>query len=176
MLQLNFSPFPILESERLCFRKLTNEDAPEILALRGNPETMQFIPRPLITDFDGALAHIKMINDKIDENVGINEGFVDGKVEGLNDGNGDNDGRLVGRDVGHSYLWKNKAQEIGCSANVTRERVITERPNYIYSCPKCKATISSFRIFRKEKACRKCCEQYNHGIFTRQFLFKLVNQ
>ena len=56
MLQLNFSPFPILESERLCFRKLTITDAPEILLLRGNPETMKYIPRPLITDIDGALA------------------------------------------------------------------------------------------------------------------------
>ena len=72
MLQLNFSPFPILESERLCFRKLTITDAPEILLLRGNPETMKYIPRPLITDIDGALAHIKMINDKIDENIDIN--------------------------------------------------------------------------------------------------------
>lgn len=72
MLQLNFSPFPILESERLRFRKLTNEDAPEVLVLRGNPENMQFIPRPLITDIEGALAHIKMINDKIDENLDIN--------------------------------------------------------------------------------------------------------
>ena len=72
MLQLNFSPFPILESERLRFRKLTNEDAPEILALRGNPETMKFIPRPLVVDIEGALAHIKMINDKINENLDIN--------------------------------------------------------------------------------------------------------
>ena len=72
MLQLNFSPFPELESKRLRFRKLTNEDAPEILKLRGNPETMKYIPRPLITDIDGALAHIKMINDKIDENIDIN--------------------------------------------------------------------------------------------------------
>lgn len=72
MLQLNFSPFPILESERLRFRKLTNEDAPEILALRGNPETMKFIPRPLTTNIDEALAHIKIINDKIDENLDIN--------------------------------------------------------------------------------------------------------
>ena len=72
MLQLNFSPFPLLESERLSFRKLTNIDAPEILALRGNPETMKYIPRPLITDTEGALAHIKMINDKIDENIDIN--------------------------------------------------------------------------------------------------------
>jgi ribosomal-protein-alanine N-acetyltransferase len=72
MLQLNFSPFPILESERLRFRKLTNEDAPEILVLRGNPETMKFIPRPLTTNIDEALAHIKIINDKIDENLDIN--------------------------------------------------------------------------------------------------------
>jgi len=72
MLQLHFSPFPILESERLCFRKLTDEDAPEVLALRGNSKTMQFIPRPLIVDVEGALGHIKMINDKIDENLDIN--------------------------------------------------------------------------------------------------------
>lgn len=72
MLQLNFAPFPILTSERLRFRKLTENDAPEILNLRGNPETMRFIPRPLITDLEGALAHIKMINDKIDENTDIN--------------------------------------------------------------------------------------------------------
>ena len=72
MLQLNFSPFPILESERLCFRKLTPEDAPEILVLRGNPETMKFIPRPLATNIEEAQAHIKIINDKIDENIDIN--------------------------------------------------------------------------------------------------------
>jgi ribosomal-protein-alanine N-acetyltransferase len=72
MLQLNFSPFPELESKRLRFRKLTNADAPEILVLRGNPETMQFIPRPLIKDIEGALAHIKMINEKIDDNIDIN--------------------------------------------------------------------------------------------------------
>lgn len=72
MLQLNFSPFPILESERLHFRRLTDTDAPEIFALRSNPETMKFIPRPLTADIEDALAHIKLINDKIDENLDIN--------------------------------------------------------------------------------------------------------
>ena len=33
---------------------------------------MKYIPRPLIISIDGALAHIKMINDKIDENIDIN--------------------------------------------------------------------------------------------------------
>lgn len=69
---MQFTPFPILKSERLRFRKLTNADAPEILELRGNPQTMKFIPRPLLNDIEGALAHIKVINDKIDENLDIN--------------------------------------------------------------------------------------------------------
>lgn len=72
MLQLNFTPFPLLESKRLRFRKLTDADASEILELRGNSETMRFIPRPLITDAESALAHIKMINDKLTENTDIN--------------------------------------------------------------------------------------------------------
>lgn len=72
MLQLNFSPFPILESERLHFRRLTDADAPEIFALRSNPETMKFIPRPLATNIEDALVHIKIINEKIDENQDIN--------------------------------------------------------------------------------------------------------
>ena len=72
MLELNFNPFPILASVRLNYRKLTEADAPEILALRGDSETMRFIPRPLLTDINGALAHIKTINDKIEENSDIN--------------------------------------------------------------------------------------------------------
>lgn len=72
MLQLNFSPFPILESERLRFRKLTDADAPEVLELRGNPEAMRFIPRPLLTSVEEAVDFIKMINNKIDDNIDIN--------------------------------------------------------------------------------------------------------
>ncbi len=72
MLQLNFSPFPVLKSARLEFRKLTDADAPEILNLRGNPDTMKYIPRPLTNNLEDALAHIKMVNDKIDENKDIN--------------------------------------------------------------------------------------------------------
>ncbi|MGV7106715.1 GNAT family N-acetyltransferase [Flavobacterium sp. U410] len=72
MLQLNFNPFPNLESERLSFRKLNKEDAPEVLKLRGNTEIMKYIPRPLTTTLQEALDYIKVINDKIDENVDIN--------------------------------------------------------------------------------------------------------
>ena len=72
MLELNYKPFPILESERLRFRKLTDADVDEVIALRGSKQNMQFIPRPLITNTEEALAYIKMINDKIEENTDIN--------------------------------------------------------------------------------------------------------
>lgn len=72
MLQPNFSPFPVLESERLHFRALRDTDVNEIFALRSNPDLMQYIPRPLLTKQEEALEHIKMIQDKIESNEGIN--------------------------------------------------------------------------------------------------------
>ena len=71
-LNINFNPFPVIETERLILRRLSNDDMNEILELRGNPETMKFIPRPLAKTTDDALAHIKIINDNIDSNEGIN--------------------------------------------------------------------------------------------------------
>lgn len=46
MLTVNFAPFPNLETERLLLRRVDNNDIEEILALRSNPETMKYIPRP----------------------------------------------------------------------------------------------------------------------------------
>ncbi|MBS7786749.1 GNAT family N-acetyltransferase [Flavobacterium sp. CYK-55] len=72
MLSFNFSPFPNLETSRLLLRRVTADDAQQIFALRSNPETMKFIPRPLVTNIDEALEHFKMIDDKINSNEGIN--------------------------------------------------------------------------------------------------------
>lgn len=72
MLALQFTPFPILHSERLSFRKLELSDAAQIFKLRSNPETMKYIPRPIQINIDEAKAHIKMINEKIESNTDIN--------------------------------------------------------------------------------------------------------
>lgn len=72
MLTINFHPFKNLETDRLLLRRVSTDDVNEILELRGNPETMKYIPRPLVTNTDEALAHIKMIDDKIEANEGIN--------------------------------------------------------------------------------------------------------
>jgi [ribosomal protein S5]-alanine N-acetyltransferase len=72
MLDINFTPFPNLETERLLLRRLANEDVNEIFALRSDKEVMKYIPRPLAKTNEEALAHIAMINEKIDLNEGIN--------------------------------------------------------------------------------------------------------
>ncbi len=72
MLTINFHPFKNLETDRLFLRRVSKDDVAEIRELRGNPETMKFIPRPLVTNDEEALAHFKMIDDKIETNEGIN--------------------------------------------------------------------------------------------------------
>jgi len=72
MLTIDFHPFQNLETQRLLLRRLENSDVKEVFALRSNPATMKFIPRPLVKNDEEALAHITMINAKIDSNEGIN--------------------------------------------------------------------------------------------------------
>jgi [ribosomal protein S5]-alanine N-acetyltransferase len=72
MLTINFHPFKNLETERLLLRRVVSSDVEEVFELRSNPETMKFIPRPLATTREEALAHIAMIEDKIVNNEGIN--------------------------------------------------------------------------------------------------------
>ncbi|MFY8111963.1 MAG: GNAT family N-acetyltransferase [Flavobacterium sp.] len=76
MLTINFSPFPILETERLILRRVLPSDVKEMFELRSNPETMKYIPRPLLTTHEEALAHIQMMEDKIETNEGINWGIT----------------------------------------------------------------------------------------------------
>lgn len=76
MLVLNFSPFPVLETDRLLFRRVTEHDAKEILELRSDPDTMKYIPRPLLKNTEDALEHYKIINDAIENNTSINWGVT----------------------------------------------------------------------------------------------------
>lgn len=69
---INFNPFPNLETDRLLLRRVDENDVNEIFALRSNPETMKYIPRPLVKTTEDALEHIAMIDSKIESNEGIN--------------------------------------------------------------------------------------------------------
>lgn len=72
MLQLNFSPFPILSSTLLTLRQIKKSDADQVLYLRGNPEVMKYIDKPLQKKAEEALAHIELIESGIQNNNSIN--------------------------------------------------------------------------------------------------------
>ena len=72
MLEINFKPFPNLETERLYLRRVIYEDVDEIFALRSNRELMKYIPRPLVQTTEEAFTHIAMIDEKLDTHEGIN--------------------------------------------------------------------------------------------------------
>ncbi len=76
MLEFNFQSFQNLETKQLFLRRIYENDVAEVLALRGNPQIMKYIPRPLAKTEEDALAHIIMINEKIETNTGINWGIT----------------------------------------------------------------------------------------------------
>jgi [ribosomal protein S5]-alanine N-acetyltransferase len=72
MLQLDFSTFPVLNSNRLLLRKPVAADKESFFEIRGRRETMQYIPRPLAKSVEDAEAVINMINGFTDRNERIN--------------------------------------------------------------------------------------------------------
>ncbi|NEU09984.1 GNAT family N-acetyltransferase [Flavihumibacter sp. R14] len=72
MLQVSFTPFPVLESERLYLREITDQDVNEVFALRSDPATMRYIPRPLAKTQQDARDHISMISKGVSDNEFIN--------------------------------------------------------------------------------------------------------
>ena len=72
MLEFNFTPFPILETERLLLRRVDNKDVNEVFSMRSNAETMKYIPRPLVNNNEEALAHIALLDSGLEKNEAIN--------------------------------------------------------------------------------------------------------
>jgi [ribosomal protein S5]-alanine N-acetyltransferase len=52
MLQLNFEPFPTLETERLLLRKVSHADAEDLFLMRRDLNVMRYIDRPIPTSID----------------------------------------------------------------------------------------------------------------------------
>lgn len=72
MLQFNFTPFPVLETENLILRQINLEDDNQVFEIRSNPETMKFIPRPLAETIEDAQKFINDCNASIEKNDLIN--------------------------------------------------------------------------------------------------------
>lgn len=61
-MNLTFSPFPTLQTERLILRKLSIDDAEEIFFLRSNDAVNKYLDRPKANDIDDAIAFINKVN------------------------------------------------------------------------------------------------------------------
>jgi len=70
-LVVSFTPFPELETDRFRLRRISSLDVDEIFALRSDPDTMKYIPRPLAKTKDDALSFMDMIDKAIDDNLYI---------------------------------------------------------------------------------------------------------
>lgn len=71
MLDLNFSPFPDLKTERLLLRKIALEDAPEIFFLRSDEKVLMHIGKEPASSIKDAEDFIQRVNTAIANNESI---------------------------------------------------------------------------------------------------------
>lgn len=68
MNRLNFSPFPIIKTERLVLRRLIIADAEDVYALRTNKDVTKFIDRPPSRNKAAGFAFVEHITNSVDQN------------------------------------------------------------------------------------------------------------
>ncbi len=71
MLNLQFSPFPFFETERLSLRPVTENDAEEIFVLRSHPEINKYIHRERAQGIQDAIDFIQKITKQQEEGHSI---------------------------------------------------------------------------------------------------------
>jgi [ribosomal protein S5]-alanine N-acetyltransferase len=73
-LNLNFTPPPELQTERLILKVATAADAPAILKLRGNETVMKYIDRPLAKTIEDAMDYLQKVKVRLDDREGLSWG------------------------------------------------------------------------------------------------------
>jgi ribosomal-protein-alanine N-acetyltransferase len=56
----------------LTLRRVRNDDADDLLALRSNEKVMEYLDRPHLKDLEEALAYINKLKESYEQNNGIN--------------------------------------------------------------------------------------------------------
>ena len=76
MLEVSFTPFPLLTTERLLLREINEDDADQVLLLRSDKTAMQFLDKPLMQSVTEAALLIKKIIADAAKNEGITWAIV----------------------------------------------------------------------------------------------------
>lgn len=75
MMQLDFTQFPVLFTDRLILKEITPADAPALFAMRSNPIIMQYIDRPIPQSVDDILVLIEKMKKMKENGEGISWGI-----------------------------------------------------------------------------------------------------
>jgi len=85
---------------------------------------------------------------------------------------------LCPRGEGHGELWKQKCREIGAKpirCYSSRTVAIPEVTKYRYECPNCGRHVIKTYVMRKSlRACGPCCRKHNNNVFSRDYVYQLV--
>ena len=71
MIELNFSPFPTIETDRLILRKLAPSDIDVLFEIRSNEEAMRYIDKPLAKTKEEVIFLYHSMMENLDKNLGI---------------------------------------------------------------------------------------------------------
>ena len=71
MVNRNFTPFPILTTERLTLRQLSTDDGQDIFALRSDTDINKYLDREPSKTIEDAINFINKVNDNIKKNNAI---------------------------------------------------------------------------------------------------------
>jgi len=71
MIELNFTPFPELTSDRFVLRELLKNDAAEIFVMRSDKNVLRYLDIKPATKIDDALAFIEKIKSGVEKNEWI---------------------------------------------------------------------------------------------------------
>ena len=71
MLNLNFTPFPTIITQRLVLRQLRDDDVHELFALRTDERVNRFLDRPLPKSLNDVREFIAKVNQMTHDNAGL---------------------------------------------------------------------------------------------------------
>ena len=76
MLNVNFSPFPVIETERLTLREINDDDLPEIFYQRSDPQMMKYVDRAPAKSLEDAAGFLGRLRAALLTNDGITWGIT----------------------------------------------------------------------------------------------------
>lgn len=106
MIELNFDPFPELQTERLRLRKLSIADQHDIFEIRSNCNVMKYMARPIARTLDDATANIEKVLKNMDDKNGI-DWAIEEKASG----------KLIGTIAFWKITKENRRAEMGYILN-----------------------------------------------------------